>query len=76
MSAASPSVPIASDPPFGVFKRYQEELPDDISAARRILEHYSGIPAEAVEAHIHSVVCVNRPLNAYFCTINSTLPGA
>ena len=75
MSTASPSVAVASNPPSGAFKRYQEELPDDISAVRRVLEHYSGILSEAVEDHIRSVVCVTRLVNASFYIFNPHFHG-
>lgn len=35
---------------------YRAELPDDMGPIRQLLEEYSGIPAEEVGTHIHTVV--------------------
>ncbi len=34
----------------------QEELPADLSKAKKLLELYSGIPADQVEPHLRAVV--------------------
>ena len=36
--------------------RYQAELPEDFSKARKLLESYSGIPPEEVEDHLRATV--------------------
>lgn len=35
---------------------YQEELPKDIGNVRGLLQDYSGLKADDVEAHLHAIV--------------------
>ena len=44
---------------------YSNEIKVDIAPAGQLLEEYSGIPAEEVEAHIRAVVCVLLPFRNY-----------
>ncbi|KAH6886972.1 hypothetical protein B0T10DRAFT_563203 [Thelonectria olida] len=47
----------AGSPPTApwIEKTYQEEIPDDIRPFREILENYSHIPANEVDAHLHVI---------------------
>ncbi len=46
-----------ADPPDA--QRYDQDLPEDITTARNLLERYSGVPPDQMEAHIHTVVCLS-----------------
>ena len=37
--------------------RYTEDIQEDITPARKLLEEYSKVPSDQVTAHIHAVVC-------------------
>ena len=43
-------------------RNFQEELPDDLSKAKAILEKYSGIPPDEVEPHLRAIVNFNQSL--------------
>lgn len=36
---------------------YTEDIQEDITPARKLLEEYSKVPSDQVIAHIHAVVC-------------------
>lgn len=40
---------------------YQEELPKDIGNARELLQDYSGLKADNVEAHLYAIVRARLP---------------
>jgi len=50
-------------------RTYREELPSDISPMRQLLETYSGIPPEEVEALLYSIVR-QPPLSLVPCAVD------
>ena len=46
--------------------RYTKDIEGDITSARKLLEEYSKVPPDQVDAHIHSVVC-SLSINFHVC---------
>lgn len=48
-----------AQPLEGRIGTYFEDLPDDISPFRELLEKYSNIPPEKVNEHLYAIVCIS-----------------